>query len=372
MKVIRYTIFDSLPDGNGAEKRTAQITEILKDAEIESLYVKRDGNVKVGLIHILFHAIPVLKVLTKIIPLSFYKNIKSILRAIRDYILTERNLLSALKSNAKILIWECTRSDNFFVPLLAQKYRKMVVAIPHNLESLVPNQVSTISLKNAPHWLNEEIKYLSACDMVFCISREETHFLKLFGIKSHYLPYFPTREIESFFIGIRKKRKTRLTANNQCKNVLMLGSANNQPTRQGMIDRIKFFSSSRPSEIRLTIGGYYTNTLSDDTEIPDNIHLAGTLTSEQLEKELLETDTILIHQDASSGALTRISEMLLAGIPVLLNSESAKNYYNIDGLYVYENDKQFMDLLQSVKIGAINVPVRPINDEQLFLEKIMQ
>jgi hypothetical protein len=371
MKVIRYTIFDSLPDGNGAEKRTAQITEILEDAGIISLFVKKDETIKIGFAHVLFRAIPILRTLTKVIPLSFYINIKSILRIIRNYIRAEQNLLPALQSDAKVFLWECTRSDNFFVPLLAKKYGKKIIAMPHNIESLVPEQVSTISLKKAPRWFREEIRYLSFCDLVFCISREETLFLKLFGMRSQYLPYFPTKAIESFFTDVREKRKIRSNVNYKFEKLLMLGSANNQPTRKGMIDRIKFFSSNHPCDVKLTIAGFCTDTLSEDVKIPSNIHLAGTLTSEQFEKELLEADTVLIHQTATTGALTRISEMLIAGIPVLLNSESARNYYNFGGLYIYDDDKQFINLLKSKQNDTIKIPVKPINYIQSFLENII-
>jgi hypothetical protein len=370
MKIIRYTIFDSLPDGNGADKRTAQISEILNDAGIKSIVVKKDEIAKVSIFLVLYRALPILRSLTQIIPLHNYKNLKSIFRAIRDYIRTEITLLPALKSDAKILLWECTRSNNFFVPLIAKKYKKKVVALPHNLESLVPLQDSSISLKQSPDWFNEEISYLSACDKIFCISKEDTLFLKLFGLDSYYLPYFPTREIESYFKNIKEKRKNNPTLNNKSKKLLMIGSANNQPTRLGMIDRIKFFSSNNLKLVNLTIAGFCTQTLTNDIAIPDNICIKGTLTLQQLENELIETEAILIHQSASTGALTRISEMLLAGIPIFLNFESARNYYNIEGLYVYENDDQLIELLQSDKIGNIHQPLRPVNEEKFFIKNI--
>jgi hypothetical protein len=371
MEVLRYTIFDSLPEGNGAEKRTAQITEILDDAGIKSKLVKKQDTTNIGIAEVLFRTIPVIRDLTKVIPLHLYKNLKSVLRVVRDYIQTERLLFRKLDSDIKVLLWECTRSDNFFVPLLARKYGKKIIALPHNLESLVPNQVSTISLKRAPEWYLEEILYLSVCDLVFCISKEDTFFVKLFGINAHYLPYFPTRDTETFYLNIREKRKNRSRADKKLRNLLMLGSANNQPTRLGMIDRIKFFSSKLVDNVKLTIAGFYTDTLSCEIDFSNSIRLAGSLNSDQLERELLETDAILIHQTSSSGALTRIIEMLLAGIPVILNFESSKDYSNIDGLYVYNNDEQFTELLKSNLDNNIKVPMRPIRNEKLFSKSII-
>jgi hypothetical protein len=372
MKIIRYTIFDSLPDGNGADKRTAQITEVLNDAGIDSIIIKKNESIKIPFIQVLYRAIPIFSILIQIIPISCFKNIKSIFKAIRDYIRTEITLLPALQSDATILLWECTRCDNFFVPLIVKKHKKIIIALPHNLESLVPLQRSSISHKKSPGWFNEEIRYLSACDKIFCISKEETLFLKLFNINAFYLPYFPTREIESYFNNIREKRKTKVSTNKKVEKILMIGSANNQPTRLGMIDRIKFFSSTHSNSVNLTIAGFYTQTLSEDITIPDNICVKGSLTLQQLENELLETEAILIHQSASTGALTRISEMLLAGIPIFLNFESARNYYNTEGLYVYENDDHLIELLQSDKTWDIQQPSRPKNEEQIFIKNIKQ
>jgi hypothetical protein len=370
MKVIRYTIFDSLPDGNGADKRTAQITEILENAGIESIFIKKDETDKIPLIQVLCRALIILKDLSHVIPISYFKNIRKIFKAIRDYIQTEKKLLPALHSDANIVLWECTRSDNFFVPIIAKKFKKKVIALPHNLESLVPQQKSSISLKTSPLWFNEEIMYLSTCDKVFCISKEEVLFLKLFGIDSHYLPYFPTKGIEIYFKNIRDKRENLPKQKDTCKKLLMIGSANNQPTRLGMIDRIKYFSSLESRLINLTIAGFHTQTLCEDIPIPEHIKIAGTLNSLELEKELLHTDAILIHQSASTGALTRITEMQVAGIPMILNFESARNYYNIEGLYVYENDNQLMEILKSKTFGDVLLPIRPSNEENVFIKNI--
>jgi hypothetical protein len=371
MKVIRYTIFDSLPDGNGADKRTAQVTEILNEAGIESTFIKKDGTMKIPLSTVLIRCIPILTSFIPVIPISYFKNIRLVFRAVKDYIRTEKTLNEALQSDTKTFLWECTRCNNFFVPILAKKYNKQVIAIPHNLESLVPLQESTISLRSSPHWFNEEIRYLSACHKVFCISREETLFLKLFGLDAYYLPYFPTREIEAYFINIKDKRKARHDYNKKVEKILMVGSANNQPTRLGMIDRIKFFAARSSNHYKISIAGFYTQTLAEDTTIPQNIDIKGTLNAEELEKELIDTDAVLIHQAASTGALTRISELLLSGIPIFLNLPSARNYYDLPGLYVYEDDDQLIELLQSQKVAEIHTPLKPVKEEQTFIRNII-
>ena len=107
------------------------------------------------------------------------------------------------------------------MPLLAKKYGKTIIAMPHNLESLVPEQISTISLKKTPLWFNEEIKYLSFCDLVFCISKEDTCLLNLFGISAFYLPYYPTKKAEGVLLKVREKR-TKENRKNELKTDVVL------------------------------------------------------------------------------------------------------------------------------------------------------
>ena len=363
-------MFDSDAAGNGAEKRTAQIGEILKKAGIEYVIINKTSNIKISLFYVLLNAIPTFIILKKSIPLSRFKGIKCILRHVREYLITKKNLHPVLNSESKVFLWECTRSENFFIPLLAKRYGKHLISLPHNLESLVPNQSSSISLKKSPNWFDEEISYLSKCDMSFCISREETLLLKLFGIGSFYLPYYPTEEIVQYLLKIREKRAEKFPENNSKKKILMIGSANNQPTRIGMIDRINFFKEKNIKNIYLVVAGFYTETLFNVTELPDNIIILGSLNNEELEEELINSDAILIHQPASTGALTRIPEMLIAGIPVILNIESARSYYNISGLHIYENDNILLNLLRINSFLIPILPERPIVEEQVFINII--
>lgn len=362
MRIIRYTNFRSIQDGNGAERHTAQITEVLKEAGIETDSYIKEETARIPLYIVIKRAIPVIRDITRIIPLRNFKSIKSVLRGIRDYIRTEQQLLPSLRSTAGLILWECTRNDNFFVPVIAKKYKKKIIAFSHNLESLVPLQVSSISLKKSPDWFNEEVSYLSASDKVFCVSKEETLLLKLLGIEAYYYPYFPTKEIELFYKGIKEKRKTRTTVSGPLK-LLMMGSANNPPTRIGMMNRIQFFSSYNHSDISLTIAGFCTQTLSEDIHVPSHIKIAGSLTNMELEQELIEADAILIHQPATSGALTRIPEMLLAGIPIILNFESARNFYNLDGIYIYQDDKSLMRILSTFQNRFVEAKIYPPVDE---------
>jgi hypothetical protein len=96
----------------------------------------------------------------------------------------------------------------------------------------------------------------------------------------------------------------------------------------------------------------------------------GSIGDDQLEKLLLEVDMILIHQPPTTGALTKIPEMLIAGIPVLANFSSARNYYNTNGLFIYDNDITFYEILNSYKVSIPDLPEKPIIEKQLFINKV--
>ena len=69
---------------------------------------------------------------------------------------------------------------------------------------------------------------------------------------------------------------------------------------------------------------------------------------------LIEVDGIIIYQPPTTGALTRIPEMLLAGIPVYANFDAARNYFNVDGVIQYHS---FEELLNVLSMPAPSSPI---------------
>jgi hypothetical protein len=369
LKIFRYTEFKSNPFGHGAEKRTAQIGEILSDSGVDYEIIKSIDSKKVSTLFLfkkfLAHFITIGNVFNPII----FKNIRVFFKFIFNSVKAEELFAYKFKKGNKLLLWEYTRSNFFYIPGAARGMDLKTIAFPHNIESLVPNQGSAISGKKAPDWFKEEIKYLSLCDLVFCISKEDTNLLNLFGINAYYLPYYPVHEAENALLRIREKRTKRIEENKKLK-LLMLGSADNQPTRLGMNDRIKTINKRNLDNIELIIAGFKTELLNKETDINSKVSFLGTISNEQLEMLLSEVDLILIHQPATTGALTKIPEMLIAGIPVLANFSGARNYYNIDGLILYENDTAFYGILKNFKKLIPALPEKPINEYRFFIDEV--
>ena len=299
-----------------------------------------------------------------------FESLTVFLKLLKDITLQYASLKEFFKNKEGVFIWESTKDYYYYLPHFAKRNQKNTISLPHNLESLVPYQKSKLSGKVSPSGFLSEIKALKQCECVFAISREEMHFLKLFGVNSYFLPYYPTRAVENFLLSIRKNREIKKS--NKDKQILILGSVINPPTRVGMENRIQFFRQNHFDHLVIKIAGYGTSNLESLAYDMKNILYLGELTAEQLEQELLQTDALLIWQPASSGALTRIIEFLIAGIPVLVNVESAHGYFGVEGIMIYENDKHLIELLQKDSFKVPSIPPKPITHYEQFIQKIIE
>lgn len=363
--IIRHSKFLSNPFGDGGSKRSAQIEELLKSG---SLIFENDnfelpkGLSKCQLFKLSLRAIRFIK---KNVGWKEYPSLKAKIDAIKYFALRIPVILDKYKGKNTCFVWESTVSGNYGYPYLMKVVGATVIGVPHNLESVVPTQRDTQTGVMAPKWFYNEVERLKKCDAVFAISKEETWILRLFDVNAYYLPYYPPKDALDYLLKIREKRKIR--ANNAEKKFMLFGSATNPPTRKGMQSLIDAISINKHT-FSITVAGYGTDSL----EIMNNdcIRFMGALSSEQLETALIESDAVLIYQPPTSGALTRITEMLIAGIPVFANFDAARDLHNIEDVNVY---KSFDDLFAYLELFEPHQAVMPAHNneyEELFLKTV--
>jgi len=133
----------------------------------------------------------------------------------------------------KVLIWEYTHRNEQAVPFLARMFGYAVVAIPHNIEALVPTEAPVLSGLKGQQF-RDEVKAFKAVNSIFTISREEQWFLAFYGLESFHLPYFPAAKIATRFFSVRSRRRGMTP-----KRLLILGHAGYPPTRAGMEELIR-------------------------------------------------------------------------------------------------------------------------------------
>ena len=363
--IVRHSKFASNPFGDGGSKRSAQIEELLKSGSLK--YENNDFLLPKGLSKFqLFRlSIRAIRFIRKNIGWKSYPSLKSRIGAIKHFALRIPVIIDKYNGKNACFVWESTVSGNYSYPYLMKAAGAKVIAVPHNLESVVPTQKDSQTGAVAPKWFYNEVERLKKCDAVFAISKEETWILRLFGVNAYYLPYYPPQEAFDYLLQIREKRAAR--EDNDEKKFLLLGSATNVPTQNGMQSMIDAVSSDK-RQFSVAVAGYGTDSL----RIADNsdVKFLGALSSEQLETALVETDAVLIYQPPTSGALTRISEMLVAGVPVFVNFNAARDYHNVEDVNVYESFDDLFEKLKSFEPHQAKMPMRQVKCEEFFVDTV--
>ena len=266
----------------------------------------------------------------------------------------------------RLVLWETTRDRGIVAPMVARQYGVAVVAFPQNLESLVrdlPDRV--IGSHPVAKALDIEVKQLANADLVVCISQEEQWLLNAFGIAADFLPYFPTAEIESALLAVRRT-KSDVTP----RRLLVLGSAGNPPSREGLVRLVQRLVRLRgrfPHEIH--VAGNDTDVLRPQFDPRVRVH--GRLDLAPLSELMASSEKAVVFQTRGSGALTRIPELLLAGLPVICNPHAARSAQQYDGVAIFDTDEELVSLLNA-RAPMPCPPDRPVQAEERLLKRLRE
>lgn len=235
-----------------------------------------------------------------------------------------------------------------------------VVAVCQNIESLSAGQTAPGRQRAL---LMREIDILSACDLAVTISREEDFFLNNLGLNSVFFPYYPVGSIEKKMLEIRALRQGV-----EKVGVLLIGSFNNIPTRAGMLRVISYWKERGHAATgeKLVVAGFGTDSLKK--EKLDGVEVLGTMVNDSLNELLVRVRACLCYQEKASGALTKIPEMLIAGVPVIANTRAARSYYNTEGLFEISSLEEMAAAVKKAEGFVPPVPERPM--EGAFVSSI--
>jgi len=222
----------------------------------------------------------------------------------------------------------------FVCPLVRRlkRYGAGIVAVCHNIESLNRWQVTG---RGQAAIFRKEIEALSLCDLVVTISHEETAMLTGFGIAAAYLSYYPPSEAVSRLLRVRRQRCSSVKS-----SLLLFGSSGNASTLRGMETVLHAWTEGLDGHfpgLELRVAGFGTECLRETFSTLDNrVAFLGSLCQEALEDEMVRARACICHQEEGSGSLTRIMDMLVAGVPVLANRHAARTYHHLQGVIEYE------------------------------------
>lgn len=366
MKVLAFRIYTANPFGNGGERREAQLDELYQRLSVEPVFYGMTG----GSLHFsqwVRALVLILRSQNRTIFRQLFRHPKRVYHYVQAWAYNVDGLRTFMAQPCSTFLYEGAR--DFHNPVLEEAFRhhKRVIAILHNTESLVPGVESVVTGRKAPQDFGRELSLMRRCAAVFAISHEETWLLRLFGVNAFYLPYYPTEACQAWLLNIRQARAQRKEQDTE-RHCLVMGTAVNAPTALGM-QRLVDYCAAHPQEhIVFEVAGYGTKEAIQVPKDCTNVVLLGALTQAQLQEQMVRCSALVIQQPPTTGALTRIVEAEIAGIPVLANTDSLRNYFHIEGLYEYQSFAHLFSLLQT-DLVAPAIPQAPYTD---ILQQLLQ
>ncbi|NJR76340.1 MAG: glycosyltransferase family 4 protein [Scytonema sp. CRU_2_7] len=134
-----------------------------------------------------------------------------------------------------------------------------------------------------------------------------------------------------------------------------------------MIQQIQLLNQiSKNVDFHIDIAGYGTEQLQEYCDGP-NFTLHGTVDQGKLNYLLSNVKAILVHQKAGAGALTRIPEMLIAGVPIIANSNACRSAFDYPGVYCYDNQVELAAFMNK-SLDFPPILERPVAAERRFID----
>ena len=344
-KIICFSRFENNPSSHGGDKRAAQICEFLQQFDYEFVSTCNPPFIVPQKMHALlynpsgyFQKKRSLRYKQRITYAKYFKWSERFRDALLNWHFLSQLFIENLDKSPELLIID---DPVFLAPvvLYAKSRGIPIVALIHNIETLSREQVE---YSHQREMFTYELELLSHCALVVTISQEETWLLRNFGMDPVYLPYFPIKQSADRCDNVRTKRQHSIKA-----NFLLFGTVYNLPTLEGMKKVITAITrDSILHNDRLIIAGYGTIQLANFADDP-RIEVRGDLTDAELDELLTETKGCIVYQVNGSGALTKIPEILTAGVPVIINSHAARSHHNLPGIFEFDTFEQLGEQLEA-------------------------
>lgn len=185
------------------------------------------------------------------------------------------------------------------------------VVFPQNLEFLVPGTRPETTFRHFAGAYEIETLIYRRARQVFTISNFDATILRCMGVDAEVWPFYPT---DDELPRLRRLRDARERNAGDREEILVLGTAINPPTRAGLNSLLDAVRKSKTWTRRINVVGFGTDTL--DSAGATQIHIVGAVESDVLDRFMVDCAFAMIYQPPTTGFLTRLVELNLAGIPV--------------------------------------------------------
>lgn len=310
LNYLHLSVFYGCENRHGGVKRSDQIVEALSESNCISYSIVGSPlwSIKFTLKHPL--------IFLSIIFLSFYLSIFKGLSIKGFFNLMLRGTYPAYliyKHKPSMVFYEVAPGfPIIFLQYLRWKKIKYI-AIPHNIEFMVPGQ-SASGFRKLHYAFDCELNGYKAAYKVKVISFYDKSLLSCLGVNSTVFSYFPVKKDLQEFKRVRSLREK----NAQENKYLALGSVVNKPTFDG-VKKLLEYNNKYIKGINILVAGFGTERLLDYQS--ESSLIIGQVDSERLNELLVTSTALLINQPQTTGFLTKIIDFNLCGIPIFVLSE---------------------------------------------------
>lgn len=246
-------------------------------------------------------------------------------------------------------------TDPVAVAALKDAGFRVVVVLPA-INSLWRSRPTNLS-GPYPRMFHAETRALADADAVFCIAREEQWLLNNLGIAAQYLPYYPDAEREDALLAERERRPAPAGA----REFLICATRGNTDTLSAFREQAEWIRAAvGEDEAIFHVTGHNTEEIKDIWD-DRRFLFHGTCSDEEFRLIKARCAAICLHQRRGLGALTRVPDMILAGLAVVANGPAARSFLDMTGVHVYDTPAQFRALLR----GDLPMPPPPARPREL-------
>jgi len=340
MKYLHLSVFDGHASRHGGTRRSEQLREVFEGLDdAEGRTVNPYLAIKPALRFAVRHPLTLLGTLAFSARLYATRGL-SFLGSLQ-YAVCSVNLIKTLERHDFDLVFHET-APGISIPFMRYLASRGIpyVAMPHNIEYLVPGQVMRAFRGNHRIYQTETEGYRQALH-VLGICEFDTAILRCGGANASTLEYRPTQADRQRFARIRAAREGRTSFG----GMLLLGTVANTPTFNGVKALLDTLHTTHP-ELRVTVAGYGTEAFRSYQS--KTVNVLGSVTEEQIEALLIGATVLLINQPQTTGFLTKIIEMNLSGVPQAIISD----YFQANGLNRYGVIKTTVESLHRLEVPA--------------------
>ena len=239
-----------------------------------------------------------------------------------------------------LIFWESVSRGVVGGLLRAAGHR--VVALPQHMRSL--DSPGGVTEELDVNDVIGEMNSLRSTNLTLTISSEEAWLMRHHGINAHWAPYYPPTVVSSRMERIRQRRRTQPDG-----PILLIGSAVFPPNAAALRWTIETIAQSAPSLApRCVVVGNGTERLSQEATAV-GMKCLGRLDDDAFDRVLQTATAAIIFQQRGSGALTRIPELLLAGVPVIVNDHAGRSAHHLTGLWHCNDPERLIELTERLQ-----------------------